>query len=102
MNLTTIPSPETLRPLLEAGLALMEANDPAKEELSVSIRLHSQHKPSVRIVCFPPDRENIFANGSTPEEALEDFRRQYPAPLTIEREIAELEARIAKLRGGKQ
>lgn len=102
--MNTIPSPETLRPLLEAALAVMEPNDPAREHVSSFMSLSSEGR-SFYCVHFcsymeKPARE-ASGNGKTPEEALEKFKASYKGPPTKENRIAELRAELAKLEGSK-
>ncbi len=99
--MNTIPSPETLRPLLEAALAVMDPNDPAREDLSASINLKGIQKSYVVSFYFyaqnPP--RDCFGHGQTPEAALENFKAKYTPPPTVENRIAALRAELAKLEG---
>ena len=103
--LARIPSPETLRPLLEAALALMAPNDPAKPYVRASLTASADVFGPVYTLYFydysqTPSRE-AYGAGSTPEAALETFKAKYQPPLTTAGRIAALKAELAKLEGAR-
>ena len=100
-DLSTVPSPETLRPLLEAALAIMEPNDPAREDVSVSIRLHSNQSHSYRIATYLASCDLVISTKETITDSIEGFKIQYTPPSAIASRIAELKAELAKLEASK-
>jgi len=97
--LATIPSPETLRPLMEAALAVMEPNDPAKAHMAATVAIHSDNGLPSYSVYFNVDQRYFYGHGNTPAAALEQFRENYRPPLTTETRIAAPRAELAKLEG---
>ena len=102
--MNTIPSPETLRPLLEAALAVMEPNDPAREHVSafVSLPVEGRAFYCVHFCSYreEPTRE-ASGTGPTPQDAFGRFRASYAPPPTKDGRIAALRAELAKLEAGK-
>ena len=102
--MNTIPSPETLRPLLEAALAVMEPNDPARENINVRACLPADGSGFFSVSFYryseQPHRE-AYGAGRTAEEALEAFKEKYTPPLTKKDRIAALRAELAKMEAGQ-
>ena len=100
-DLSTVPSPESLRPLLEAALAIMEPNDPAKEAVSVSINMTSENRLTyvVSFYCYGEDDRKVFASSVTRYGVIDEFKAKYAPPATRESLIAFHRAELAKLEG---
>jgi hypothetical protein len=103
-SFASIPSPETLRPLLEAALAVMDPNDPAREHVSsfMSLPVEGRAFYTVHFCSYmeKPIRE-ASGNGPTPQKALDKFKASYAPPPTKDGRIAALRAELAKLEAGQ-
>lgn len=90
------PDPEQLRPLLEAGLAIMAEHDPDREELQASLTLPAGScKPRFTLAAF--GRHHTYASGSTPLDAVAAFRSNYKPLKSNAERAAELRAEADKL-----
>jgi hypothetical protein len=98
-DLSTVPSPESLRPLLEAALAIMEPNDPAKESVAVSINANSENRLTyvVSFYCYGEDERKVFASSVTRYGVIDEFKAKYVPPVTRESLIAFHRSELAKL-----
>ena len=99
------PDPEQLRELLNAGLAIMAPNDPAKLNLAARLAVLADCLSPIVTLSFysyaeTPCRE-CYGSGQTAEEALEDFRTNYKAPLTPAERAAELRRQADELEAGQ-
>jgi hypothetical protein len=95
-----LPQPEQLRPLLEAALAVMTRDDPAREKASATVRLNAGGL-AFFIVSFndyraDPIRE-AYGTGPTPDAAIAEFAEAYQPPMTKADIIAAKRAELAAL-----
>ena len=89
------PDPEQLRPLLEAGLAIMSPHDPDQDELQASLILPAGSKPRFTLAAF--GRHHTYASGSTPAAAIEAFRANYKPIKSNAERAAELRRQADEL-----
>ncbi len=91
------PDPEQLRPLLEAGLAIMSPHDPAREGLQADVTIFAGLKDPQFTLFYSTPVTSLHACGRTPDEAVEKFRAKYKGPKTNSQRAAELRAEADKL-----
>ena len=95
-----IPSPETLRPLLEAALAIMAPNDPARRHTSVRACLPSDGHGFFNVSFYnydQPEAREVYGSGSTADEALEKFKTAYRPPYSNAERAAQLRKQADEL-----
>jgi len=102
-DLSSVPSPESLRPLLEAALAIMKPNDPAKEAVSVSINATAENRLTyvISFYCYGEDQRKVYASSLTRYGVIDEFKSKYIPPVTRESQIAFHRAELAKLEASK-
>ena len=102
-DLSTVPSPESLRPLFEAALAIMDPNDPARGRVHVGIDLSSDESPYYTVSFFGTDTDarRCFGSAATIAGTLKMFATKYkPLPGKSDL-IAFHRAELAKLEAAK-
>ena len=96
---------QQLRDLLDAGLAIMAENDPARINLTARLSILADRSTAVVSLSFydysvTPVRE-CYGGGNTTESALEDFKTNYKAPKSPAERAAELRAEADRLESGQ-
>ena len=94
------PDPEQLRPLLEAGLAIMSPHDPDRKELQASLILSNEPRGH-RLTLAAFGDKHTYGSGLTAEAAASAFRANYKAPKSPAERAAELRAEADRLEAGK-
>lgn len=97
-----IPPPdlEQLRPLLEAALAVMTPNDPARRHTTARACLPSDGLPFLTVSFYnydQPGAREVFGSGQTADEALAAFKAAYRPPYSNAERAAHLRKQADEL-----
>ncbi len=94
------PPPESLADFLEAARkVLVDETDAASFHVGMILGVQYPYQVTFTAWDETPCR-SCCGVGNTPEEAIVDFRSQYRPRSSVADRIAELQAELAKLKGG--